>query len=303
MNGPSIAPPRLRPGDAIALVAPSGPVPEARLRAGLAVLAARYDVRWSARIFERTGYLAGDDTARRTELSIALADDQIRAVVCARGGYGVMRYLDALDPELLRRHRKPLVGFSDITALHAYAQRAGVASIHGPVATQLAELSSDDAAALFALLEGELGAPLTELRSVGASAIAEGPLIGGNLELVTRLCGTPFAFDLDGAVLLLEEVGERPYRIDRSLTQLALSGALAKVRAVVLGELVRCEEPDGSGPSAEEVVIERLGALGVPVLLGLPVGHGTRNRALALGVTVRVDGVAGALVPLSPATT
>lgn len=299
---PQLVPPRLHPGDAVALIAPSGPVPESRLRAGLALLSARYDLRWSRRIYDRSGYLAGDDEARAEALTLALADDEIRAIVCARGGYGLMRILGRLDPSLLLRRPKPIVGFSDITVLHALAQGAGLVSIHGPVATQLGELPIEDTEALFALLEGECGVRMEGLGSVGTTQVVEGPLIGGNLELVSRLVGTPYAFDLRSAVLLLEEVGERPYRIDRQLTQLELSGALGGVVAVVVGELVRCSEPDGSGPDAAAVVKERLGRLGVPVLTGLPVGHGARNRAVALGVRVRVDGGEGRIDFLEPAT-
>jgi muramoyltetrapeptide carboxypeptidase len=297
-----VLPARLRPGDAVALVAPAGPVPAARLADGLSRLAARYDLRWSRRIYENTGYLAGSDRDRITELMLALADPAIRAVVCARGGYGIMRILPGLDPELLRRNPKPLVGFSDITALHAWAAQAGVASVHGPVATQLGGLPAADREALFGLLEGATGAALTGLRSHARRSSAEGPLYGGNLELITRLVGTPYAFPLEGAVLLIEEIGERPYRIDRSLTQLHLSGALDRVAAVLIGDLVRCEEPDGSGPTAAEVVQERLGRLPVPVLSGLPVGHGERNHPLGLGVRVRVDGAAGQVVPLDAVT-
>jgi muramoyltetrapeptide carboxypeptidase len=296
-----IVPPRLQKGDPIAIVAPAGPVPEERFAPGLALLQARYDVRWSPRVFARSGFLAGDDAARRAELEAALTDAQVRAVVCARGGYGVMRYLGDLDPMLLQRQPRALVGFSDITALHAWAARAGVASVHGPVVTQLGELPGDDVAALFDVLEGARPATQSGLASLAAPTVAEGPLYGGNLELVTRLLGTRFAFPLADAVLLLEEIGERPYRLDRALTQLALAGVLEQVAAVVLGDLVRCVEPDGSGPTAVEVVRERLGRLGVPVLAGLPVGHGPRNQALGLGVRVRVDGGAGILEPLEPA--
>ncbi len=295
---PALRPPRLRRGDAIAVVAPAGPVVEARIARGLELLAERYDVHCSRRIYERSGYLAGDDSARAAELMLAFADDKIRAIVCARGGYGVMRILPRLDPALLSRRPKALIGFSDITALHAYAGRAGVASIHAPNCSQLGELPQEDLAAFFSLLEGESGAPIEGLSSVGTSGVVEGPLVGGNLELVCSLVGTPWAFDLRGAVLLLEEVGERPYRIDRALTQLSLSGSLDGVAAVVVGDLVRCAEADGSGPSADEVIAERLVPLGVPVLTGLPVGHGTRNRALGMHVQVRVDGGARRLTPL-----
>jgi muramoyltetrapeptide carboxypeptidase len=155
---------------------------------------------------------------------------------------------------------------------------------------------------LLGLLEGEIGAPLAGLASIGGPSTAEGPLLGGNLELVTRLLGTPYAFELEGAVLLIEEIGERPYRLDRSLTQLRLAGALDRVAAIVVGDLVRCEEPDGTGPKAAEVIMERLGGLGVPVLTGLPVGHLALNHALGHGVHVRVDGALGVLTPLEPAT-
>lgn len=290
-----VAPPKLRVGDRVAAIAPAGPVPEDRWQAGLAILRRRYDVDWSPRLLTRTGYLAGDDSARRSELETALRDDSIRALFCARGGYGVMRLLDTLDPGLLAAHPKPIVGFSDITALHAWALGAGVLSVHGPVVTQLADLADEDHQALFALLEGEPTPSWSGLRSLGAPRCVTGPLVGGNLELVSRLCGSRFAFGLRGAVLLLEEVGERPYRMDRALTQLMLSGALSQLAAVVLGDWVRCEEPDGSGPSAEEVVCERLAPLDIPILAGLPVGHGARNRALGHGIEVRVDAQRGEL--------
>jgi muramoyltetrapeptide carboxypeptidase len=291
-------PPRMRPGDPLAIIAPSGPVPEDRFAKGRARLEARYDLRYSQRIFEKNGYLAGDDDARLRELELALEDDAIRGIICARGGYGAMRLLTKLSGESFRRHPKPIVGFSDITALHAFAYRAGVASIHGPVVTQLGMLPTVDEAALYALLEGEPSAPFSNLRSVAARTVSEGPLIGGNLEIVTRLLATPFAFALDGAILLLEEISERPYRLDRQLTQLALSGAWQRVAGVVVGGLVRCEE-EGM-PSATDVVIERLAQLSVPVLLGLPVGHEAPNRAVGHGVRVRIDGTKGELTPLEP---
>ncbi len=298
---PLVLPPRVRPGDTVALVAPAGPVPAERLARGRAVLATRYRVADNPRLVERVGYLAGDDDARLAELEAALADDQVRAIFCARGGYGAMRLLPRLDPRRLAARPCPIVGFSDITALHAFALRAGVASVHGPVVTQLGELPAEDTAALFALLEGAVGGPLAGLASIGAPRVAEGPLVGGNLELVRSLIGTPWAFPLAGAVLLLEEVGEQPYRLDRALTQLELAGALADVAAVVVGDLHRCVAPDPGGPTAEAVVRERLARLAVPVLLGLPVGHAARNRALGHGVPVRVDGLAGTLTPLGPA--
>jgi muramoyltetrapeptide carboxypeptidase len=285
----------LRAGSRVAIVAPAGPVPRDAFLAGAAILGARYTLVHDERIFARSGFLAGDDDARTAELAAALADPAIEALFCARGGYGLMRILDRLDLAAFARAPKLIVGFSDITALHAWAARAGVASLHGPVVTQLGKLPPDDAAALFALAESPAAPPpLTGLHALSAGR-AEGRLVGGNLELISRLCGTPWALSLDGAVLLIEEVGERPYRIDRQLTQLRLSGALDRLAGVVVGGLVGCTEKDGSPPEAEAVIAERLGGRGIPVLAGAPIGHGPRNRAVPQGTRVRLESVAGTI--------
>jgi len=276
-------------------VAPAGPVPRDAFAAGAAILAGRYSLVHDERIFTRAGYLAGDDDARAAELAAALADPEVEAIFCARGGYGLMRILDRLDAAALARAPKLIVGFSDVTALHAWAARAGVASLHGPVVTQLGRVPAEDAAALFALCESPAPpAPLGGLRALHGGR-GEGPLVGGNLEMISRLVGTPYALPLDGAVLFLEDVGERPYRIDRQLTQLRLAGALDRLAGVVLGDFVGCVEKDGTGPDAEAVLAERLGARGIPVLAGAPIGHGERNRALPHGARARVDAAAGTL--------
>ena len=296
-----IRPPRLRPGSRVAIVAPAGPVPREPFAAGAAILGARYALVHDDRIFARSGFLAGSDDERAGELLRALADPTIEAIVGARGGYGLMRIVDRLDGAVLARAPKAIVGFSDVTVLHAWATRAGVVSIHGPVVTQLSKLPAEDASALFALLESPAPPPsVTGLRALHPGR-AEGRLVGGNLEVLTRLCGTPWAVGLEGAVLLLEEVGERPYRIDRQLTHLALAGAFAGLAGVVVGELSGCVEKDGSGPDAEAVIAERLARLGVPVVAGAPVGHGARNRALPLGARVQLDAGAGSLLLLDAA--
>jgi muramoyltetrapeptide carboxypeptidase len=266
-------------------------------------LAGRYQLVHDERLFARTGFLAGSDDERRAELQRALDDPDIKAVFCARGGYGLMRILPSLDPTAFARAPKPIVGFSDVTALHAWAAHAGAATVHGPVVTQLGELPPEDAQSLFALLESAEPPPPAEgLRKLAGAGQVEGVLMGGNLELVSRLAGTPWQVDLNGAILLLEEVGERPYRIDRALTQLELAGALHGLRGVVLGDLLKCQEPpDHPSPTAEQVVTERLGRLGVPVLGGLPVGHGARNRAVPLGIPVALDAEAGRLAFLDGA--
>ena len=203
----------------------------------------------------------------------------------ARGGYGVMRILRRLDPALLR---KPILGFSDLTALHAFAAAHDVFSIHAPVVTQLAELGQDDLTAAFAVAEG-LPQTWGSLVTHGGSGMIEGVTAGGNLEVLSRLCGTPWQWSLDGKILFLEEIGERPYRIDRSLTQLELAGAFKGLRAVVVGDLINCEEKKQESPTAEAVIVAHFAALNVPVVTNAPFGHGVRNHAFPLGVPARLD--------------
>jgi muramoyltetrapeptide carboxypeptidase len=293
VQAPPLRPARLRPGDRVAVVAPAGPVPREAFDAGARLLGERYRLSHTEALFVRSGFLAGDDARRLAELQSAVDDTSARAIICARGGYGVLRLLPRLSLDALVRDPRPVVGFSDVTALHAALLRAGVASVHAPVVTQLGRIATPPAE-LFAALESEEAPPAWTGLVPVAGGVAEGRAVGGNLEVLTRLLGTPYAPPFGGAVLFLEEVGERPYRIDRQLTHLRLAGALDVVAAVVVGDLVRCDEPDGSSDAAA-VVAERLGALGVPVVAGAPFGHGERNRPFPHGARVRVDGDAGAV--------
>ncbi len=297
----TIKPPRLRPGDTVAVPAPAGPVlPEAAQR-GLEILATRYKVVLDEAIYERTGFLAGSDERRAEELNRYLRDPDIRAIIPARGGYGVLRILELLDADALKRDPKPIVGFSDLTAFAAWcAKTAGVRTIHGPMVNQIGRVPETDVEWLFGILEdpGPPGVLADGLVRVGArgGGTVEGRMVGGNLEMVTRLLGTPFAFDLGASALVLEDVGERPYRIDRALTQLKLSGALDGVRAVALGDFLRSDEEDGAPPSAAEVLAERLTAFDIPGVAGLPIGHGERNRAFPLGGRCAIDLAVGRVV-------
>lgn len=274
--------------------APCGPVPEEGFRRGLRVLESRYRVVYDEGLLTRTGYLAGTDERRAEELNRYFRSPDVRAIVCARGGYGLMRILDLLDGDALRRDPKLVVGFSDATALLSFCVFDGaVRPIHGPMVTQLGHLSGEDAEWLFRMMESPapLGAVPGKLFRLGdrGGGTVDGRIVGGNLELLSRLVGTPWEMDLGASLTLFEEVGERPYRIDRALTQLHLAGSLDGVRAAVIGDVTRCEEPDGSPPSAIEVVGERLGAFHLPGVAGLPVGHGDRNVALPIGARAAVD--------------
>jgi muramoyltetrapeptide carboxypeptidase len=300
-----IRPSRLRPGDVVRVVAPSGPIPPDDFAKGAAVLAGRYQLRYDpARLLAATGFLAGPDHERLDELHAALRDPEARAVVMGRGGYGLLRIIDRLQPDLLRDHAKPIVGFSDGTLLLAQAARAGVASIHGPVVTQLGRVPASDHEALFTMLENPEGRLLLSGLQPLHPGRAVGPLIGGNLEVFTRLLGTPYRPDMSGAILFFEDVGERPYRLDRLLTHLELAGVFHQIAGVMTGDFVACDEPANSkvaSPSALDVVVERLGRLRIPVALGAPIGHGARNLAVPYGTRVELDAGAGTLTALEGA--
>lgn len=294
----------VRPGDTVAIIAPAGPFERASFETGLAVISGRYEVRYDPGILSRQRYLAGGDERRFNELVSALADPDIKAVFCARGGYGAMRLLPRLAQwaEKNAIGAKPLVGFSDITALHQWLLSNGIASIHAPVLTQLGRVPADHPVRLFSLLESS--APAAPLVGTGTyvGGTVEGPLFGGNLSVFTRLLGTPFMPDLEGGVLLLEDLSEQPYRLDRMWTHLELAGVFRKVRGIVLGQFLGCEPRDG-GYTAADVLRDLAVAAGVPCATGFPIGHGDVNEPLALGVRVRLEADVARLTFLEPAVT
>ena len=291
--------PRLRQGSHVRVIAPASPFPPGDFERGVARLAERYRVTYRDDILARRGYLAGDDPRRLAELEEALADPDVDAIVAARGGFGVTRLLPFVLPENVRAANKLLVGFSDLTGLHALFARAGLRSIHGPMVCALGRAEAPEVERWIATVEGAPHPPLGGLACV-ASGAAEGPLLGGNLALLAALAGTPHAPPIDGAILFLEDVGEAPYRVDRMLTTLREAGWLARVAAIALGGFTSCN-PRDDGVTVEEVLADRLGDLGVPVVSGVPAGHGRENLALPLGAPVRLDATEGTLAFLEPA--
>lgn len=292
-----IRPAALRPGDRVAVVAPSGPVDEDRLARGVALL-------------EELGFrvtlpvpmapwriFAGRDDERRAQLVAAFADPDVRAIWCARGGYGVARVLPYLDPAWLRRHAKLCIGFSDATALlQLLVQGAGIAALHGPmVAMDLA--AQRDAGALDHLLAILAGADSWHVpvpRTI-VCGTAEGPVYGGCLTVLASLAGTPLQPHFAGGVVLLEDIAEKPLRrIDRMLVQLRQARVLDGVRGIVFGTMPDC------GPADElcETIADCLGDLGVPIGFGAPVGHGPVHRAVPLGVAarLRIEGAGSSVV-------
>jgi muramoyltetrapeptide carboxypeptidase len=278
--------PALRPGDPVTAVAPAGPFDRASFEAGLEIIAGRYQVHYDPGALTRHRYLAGRDERRLGELAAALEDRGSRAIFCARGGYGMMRLLAGLEG--IAPAAKPVVGFSDITALHQLLQRQRLVSIHGPNLSQLSRLAAPVHERLFALLESQAAAADLTGTDTYVAGTAEGPLLGGNLSVLTRLLGTPFLPPLEGAILLLEDVGERPYRLDRMWTHLALAGVFRQVRGIALGDFTGCEEKDAEYSSADVLRELALGT-GLPCAAGFPVGHGAENQPVPLGVRVRLD--------------
>lgn len=306
-----ILPPRLRPGDTIGIVAPAGPIkPSGRdaLTRGLERLATTFDIALGptlehARDPEVPSYLSAGDAERADELNAMIANPSIRAIVCARGGYGLTRILDLLDPTALLRDPKPIVGFSDATALLSWAYAAGVGAIHGPVVVQLGNLPVSETERVVRLLTdpAPLGRQLWSIESADRGSYA-GHLVPANLTMASMLVGTRWPLPLDGAVAIFEEVGEKPYEIDRYLTQLEATQAMYGVEAVLWGDLVRCTDPSpptgepdqGSGHSpeinaAQRVIRERLDYFGKPCAFGAPIGHGERNAAVPFGAACELD--------------
>lgn len=284
------------------LVAPSGPVRAPALEQAIAILAGwGLDVRLDADLHARHGFLAGTDRQRLAAVNAALADPGIRGLVCARGGYGVQRIADGIDPQAARADPKVVVGFSDITALHLALWRgARLAGVHGPVATQLTEelpaesVESMRRALMYAEPVTLRADPQAETGPLAVPGPAvTGPVLGGNLCLLQASIGTADFPDLTGAVLLLEEVEEPPYKVDRMLTHLRRAGVLAGLGAVAVGQFTGCS--DGWPVSIVDVLADRLGDLGVPVLGGLPFGHGVGARSVPVGVPGTLDVAAGTL--------
>ncbi len=283
-------PPALVPGDLVAVVAPSSPFPRDELLRGLAWVRSRYRIRIVAGAFARDGYLAGSDRRRAGELAAAMADDEVRAIVAARGGYGAMRVLEHVAWDDFASKPKWIVGFSDVTVLHAMAWASGVASVHAPNATGLGrDCTAGERAAWLSCLERPRDTRVWSHLRVIRPGKARGPMIGGNLALLHALAAAGRLRVPQGAVVALEDVTEAPYRVDRMLTSLRLGGHLAGACALVLGGFDRCS-PGSDGRTVEEVLDDRLGDLGIPVVAAAPFGHGARNEAFVLGKDVQLDG-------------
>lgn len=294
MTPPLHVPPPLERGDTIALIAPSGPFDPVAFRAGVAAIEGLgFRCQYDDGIFAREGYLAGDDARRSQELLHALEAPEVRLLVAARGGFGATRVLPHVTPEQVRAAGKGLVGFSDITALHALWARAGVASLHACMVAKLGSIPYAAQQRWSRALEGREAPPFSGLTCVRAGR-ARGRLVGGNLAVLAALVGTPYAPPLDGNVLFLEDVGERPYRVDRMLTTLQHAGWFERVAGLVFGAFTDAA-PGPDGVCVHDVLERHARTLELPSVMGLPVGHVDDNHELPLGREVVLDATAGSL--------
>jgi muramoyltetrapeptide carboxypeptidase len=314
---PLVRPPRLAPGSRVALVAPAGPLLEQDdiARAAALCRARDYEPVVGAHARGHYGFFSGTDEERLADLNAAFRDPAIDAVWCLRGGYGVTRILDAIDFEALARRPRPVLGYSDITALLAGVVRcAGLVAFHAPTARAAMPafsrrhfarvLGAPEAAGL---LEPMVSAPdvlmpQTNRVTVIHGGRAEGPLAGGNLTLLHCLVGTRYFPDLDGAMLFLEDVNEDLYRIDRMLAHLRMVGALARLSGVLIGRFTNTKRhmDDGSF-GVDQVLTHYFAPLGVPALYGLPIGHIDDQWTMPVGVRARVDANAGSVELLDAA--
>lgn len=306
-----LAPPALQAGDAVALVAPCGVSTEADIRRfadsfAAAGFAARLDPALPGR---RHRYLAGTDDERADELNRAIRDPEVRGIFVLRGGYGLTRILDRLDYDALRRDPKVIAGYSDVTALHlAIARRARVITFHAPMASSVRAIGPDPTFAERSFRDMLLLDPTVTRRPIRIPADGsvttvtggrcEGRLVGGNLSLITATLGTPYAIDAAGAVLLIEDVDERPYRVDRMMSHLRLAGVLDAAAGVVIGTFT-CKDPEEQALQ-REVVLEYCRSLGCPVVADFPCGHVADNATLPLGARVVLDADAGTLTVVEP---
>ena len=285
-----IKPPALQPGDTVGIVAPASNVKPAMLEAGCAALRALgYKPFYFDSIFERDLYFAGSAARRARELEEMFVRDEVRAILCARGGYGSNYLLNALDLKKIKAHPKIFVGYSDLTSLLTYfTDSAGLVAFHGPmVAKDFAHADGVDLDSWARALNGSSDWPLhldSDVKPL-VNGSAGGILYGGCLSILVASLGTPYEIRTAGTILFIEDIAAKPYQIDRMLMQLKLAGKLAEVRGIVFGEMVDCTQNKDQSYTLQDVILRIVGDIGVPVAYGLRSGHVSRgNITLPFGV-------------------
>ena len=312
-----VLPARLEPGMTLGLLMPGSPVPEDEdIRAAVdRVRSLGFQAKTGPNVGRRDQYLAGSDAERAADLNSLIADPEVDALFCIRGGYGSARILPLIDYEAISARPKVILGYSDITAiLNAVHVRTGLVTFHGPVAAaNFTDYAWGEFRKVLMTPEAPVGIGAAPPFEGGPGVIdidnrttrihggrAEGRLVGGNLTLLAHLMGTPFEPDFAGAILFIEDVGESPYRIDRMLSHLWLAGRLQQVAGIVFGKFTQADA-DGNSFSVEHVLRDRCEPLGIPVLRGLMIGHVPDQTVVPIGIRAALDADAGTLTLLEPA--
>jgi len=297
----SIRPPRLKSGETIGIVAPAGPFDPEKFMKGKTVLESMgFQTFLGEGIFQKNGFLAGTDTLRADHVNRLFADPTVKAIACARGGYGSMRILSFLDFETIQAHPKIFLGFSDISALLAVLfDRCGLVTFHGPVVTTLANATEKTLTALQTALTSPTALELTPGDGkVIKPGVCSGLVVGGNLTTLCHLIGTSYAQNLKGKILLLEDVGEMPYRIDRMLTQMKLAGCFNGIAGLILGAFKEC----GHLNEIIDVFDDIFEDADIPILAGFDMGHGEHNLTIPMGLDATLDTDKQRLLFHEPAT-
>jgi len=289
-----VKPPALRPGDTVGIIAPASNIRRIDLDAGCEALRlAGYIPFYFDSILEQDLYFAGSVDRRARELEEMFTRDEVRAILCARGGYGANYLLNRIDPEIIRAHPKIFVGYSDVSALLTYfCDAVGMVTFHGPMAAKdWTHANGVDLASWQAATTGTMpwNAALGAETSALSDGETEGVLYGGCLSILVASLGTPYQIDTQCNILFLEDVAAKTYQIDRMLMQLKLGGHLAKVRGIVFGEMQECVQSANQGYTLQEVIKRIVGDLGVPVAYGVKSGHvSSGNITLPFGVRSRL---------------
>ena len=308
-----LKPERLCFGDTVGIIAPASapPDPKAVDRAAKALEKFGFKPKLAKNVRARHGFLAGGDRERAADVMQMFADKKVKAIICLRGGYGSARLLDRLDYEIIRRIPKIFSGYSDITSLHcALAKKVNLISFHAPMLNgglQVKDLAEFTRGSFFrTVMEAKAAGSICDGYdkkniSILRGGVAEGRLIGGNLSVLCAAIGTPFAPSFKGKILFFEDISEKPYRLDRMLTQLLNAGILQQATGVAVGVNSDCNDPDAKPggeyrQSAADVMAERLAALRVPVVTGLPFGHVDLNATIPVGARAKLDGDSGDLI-------
>lgn len=287
-----VIPPFLKSGDRVAIVSPAGAIDTEVVDDAIEVLRS-WGLRSEKREYTtmRTGRYAGYDKWRRSDLQQVLDDPSIAAVLCSRGGYGTMRIIDKIDFTQFQKNPKWLIGFSDITALHAALSLRGFASIHGAMAKAIAH-EQNNREAVDTLKDTLFGKQLSYTLPASCynrRGAASGQLIGGNLSLLYALLGTPYNPIKEGCILFIEDVSEALYHIDRMLQALRLAGVFDKIAGVIVGEFTDVEADPSMLNNLETAILEAIGCRNIPIIFDFPAGHGARNLPLIMGAYVNIS--------------